>query len=91
MIHNPETEVAEIGVRLLDDAYMAWFTAETECARALRTWFDRDAHEPTRGVYYAYLAALDREEAAARDLQRLWELADPCRDTISCGPQGAPK
>jgi hypothetical protein len=70
---------------LLDDAYMAWFTAESESERALRGWFDGDPREPSRHLYVAYLAALDREEAAARDLQRLWQLAEPCRDTISHG------
>jgi hypothetical protein len=33
-------------------------------------------------AYAAYRAALDREEAAAQDLERLWELAEPCRASL---------
>ena len=75
-------EVAEIGVRLLDGAYLAWFVAESECEQALRAWLDRT---PVNGAeaYLAYRAALDREEAAARDLQRLSQLAQPCRDSLA--------
>ena len=66
--------VAEIGIRLLDDAQMAWQQAEFECERALSAWCDG---APGRGAdgYLRYRAALDREEAAARDLERLWEVA----------------
>jgi hypothetical protein len=75
-------EVAEIGVRLLDDAYIAWFAAESECEQALRAWFDGTSDN--RGeAYFAYRAALDREEAAAHDLQRLGALAEPCRDNLA--------
>jgi hypothetical protein len=66
--------VAEIGIRLLDDAHMAWHQAELECEHALCAWCDA-----TPGLaaeqYVRYRAALDREEAAARDLERLWEVA----------------
>jgi hypothetical protein len=76
-----EHEIAKVGVRLLDDAYIAWFAAECESEHALRAWFsgtggNRDA------MFCAYRAALDREEAAARDLQRLTELAEPCLDHL---------
>lgn len=75
------TDVAEIGVRLSDDAYMAWCAAAIESELALRDWFDAT---PGARVsrYFVYRAALDREEAAARDLQRLSELAQPCRDML---------
>ena len=66
-----DLDVAAIGIRLLDDAYMAWRAAEGECEEALQRWLAR-AH--TR-AYPAYRAALEREEAAARDLQRLSEIA----------------
>lgn len=79
-------ELAEIGVRLLDDAYITWLAAESECEQALRAWLAGPGHN-RKEMYYAYRAALDREEAAARDLQRLWELARPCRDRLT--PQGA--
>jgi len=64
MIHNFDTEVAEIGVRFLDDAYLAWFAAEGECEGALHAWF-RSAGAQRTSAYVAYRAALDREEAAA--------------------------
>lgn len=69
-------EVAEIGVRLLDDAHTAWLAAERDCDQALRAWSEASPRE--RGARYAsYQAALDREQAAAHDLHRLWELAGP--------------
>jgi hypothetical protein len=75
-------ELAEIGVRLIDDAYMAWFAAARDCEQALAEW-----REPTAGTRrdadFRYRAALDREEAAARDLERLSELAKPCRDRLA--------
>lgn len=75
-------EAAEIGVRLLDDAYVAWFAAESECEQALRAWFDGTSGN-RREAYFAYRAALDREEAAAHDLQRLGVSAQPGRATAS--------
>jgi hypothetical protein len=74
---QPEREVAEIGVRLIDGAYMAWLVAERECEQAMRAWQD-----DRPGAYWAYRAALDREEAAARDLERLSEVARPCREAF---------
>jgi hypothetical protein len=72
-----ECEIAEIGVRLIDGAYMAWLVAERECEQALRDW-----QEERPGAYWGYRAALDREEAAAHDLQRLAELARPCQEEL---------
>jgi hypothetical protein len=72
-----ECEIAEIGVRLIDGAYMAWLVAERECEQALREW-----QEERPGAYWGYRAALDREEAAAHDLQRLAELARPCQEEL---------
>ena len=74
--------VATIGVRLLDNAYMSWFAVERECEHALAAWFDGPARN-RQAAYAAYRAALDREQAAACDLQRLWELTQPCRDHLS--------
>jgi hypothetical protein len=75
MFDETEADVATITVAVIDDAYCAWFTAESECEMALRDWFhaSRDGREP---AYLAYVAALDREEASARDMARLW---DPAR------------
>ena len=62
---------------MLDDAYLVWFSAESECERALRAWSPRsDAQRAA--AYFAYRAALDREEAAARHLERAWCIAEPC-------------
>ena len=82
MLQNLETEVATIGVRLLDDAVLAWFRAESECELTLQAWF-RSTGERRETAYLSYRAALDREEASARDLERLWELSEPCRDTLT--------
>jgi hypothetical protein len=74
MTYTPSTEIAQIGIRLMDHAYMAWLGAESECERALRAWVDGPPRNRA-AMYLSYRAALDREEAAARDLQRLSELA----------------
>jgi hypothetical protein len=55
-------------------AYQAWRAAETRCSEALHAWFDTGPTD-RRCRYAAYLAVLDREEAAARHLQRVWERA----------------
>ena len=88
MMDEIDTDIAAIGVRLFDDAYLAWFSAEDETKRAFRAWSDGSAS--TRATSYAaYRAALDREEAAARDLQRLWALSRPCRITFALASAGA--
>jgi len=84
MIDHIDTELAEIGVRLLDDAYLAWFSAESECEGALHAWFDA-AGDERASAYLSYRAALDREEAAARDLARLWQVSAPCREALVPG------
>jgi len=81
MIDKAETELAAIGVRLLDDSYLAWFSAESECEQALHAW-SRATGDQRATAYFAYRAALDREEAAARDLERLWRMAEPCRNPV---------
>jgi hypothetical protein len=65
-------DVALIAMRLFDDVYTAWNLAEIECQNALRAW--RDAGACAEDAYRAYRAALDREEAAARDLERLMRI-----------------
>lgn len=81
MTDKLETEVAEISIRLYDDAYMAWFSAESECEHTLHAWF-KAAGGKRPCAYLAYRAALDREEAAAHDLHRLWELSEPSRNVL---------
>ena len=75
-------ELAEIGIRLLDEAHTAWQWAELECEHALHAWHDCP---PRVSVdrYLSYRAALDREQAAARDLERLWELARSGHDALA--------
>ena len=74
--------LAAIGVRVLDDAHMTWVATEVESEQALRAWFEGDT--PNRAAaYLAYRAAVDREEAAARDLQRLSELTQPCQERLA--------
>ncbi|MGH2887891.1 MAG: hypothetical protein ACRDPA_35215 [Solirubrobacteraceae bacterium] len=77
MTDNAASEVTAIGIRLIDDAYLAWFSAESECERALRAWFRQTDAEPG-GAYSAYRIALDREEAAARRLEGMWQFAEVC-------------
>jgi len=61
---------------VLDDAYMNWVATEVESEHAVRAWFEATA--TNRGAaYVAYQGTVDREEAAARDLQRLCELIQP--------------
>jgi hypothetical protein len=64
MLENTESEVASIGVRLIDDAYLAWFGAETEAETLLRAWFQATGQR-REVAYLAYRAALEREEASA--------------------------
>jgi len=69
-----ERALAEIGLRLLDDAYSRWLVAESEAAEQLQTWLGAGGRS-RQDSYCAYVAALDREHAAAHDLQRLLEIA----------------
>jgi hypothetical protein len=84
MIEDVDIKVAEIGVRLLDDAHLAWLGAEIECEAALHAWF-QTAGAQRASAYLVYRAALDREEAAARDLARLWQVSTPCREELVHG------
>jgi hypothetical protein len=61
------SDVGGIAIRLLDEVYTAWTRAQLECHRAMRAWLDSQDHFD----YCVYRAALDREEAAAVDLERL--------------------
>ena len=66
--------LAGFGVRLIDDAHMAWMAAEVESEHALHAWLEGARADHT-SAYMAYRAAVDREEAAARELQRLCGVA----------------
>lgn len=71
---------AKIGTRLADGAFSAWRSAQIECDLALNAWH---AAGPGRGgaAHVAYLAALDREEAAARHLEELCRLTGALRNS----------
>ena len=74
--------LAVIAERALDDARMTWVAAEIDSEHALRAWFDASARQRA-GAYLAYCAAVDREQAAAHDLQRLSELTHPCQERLA--------
>ena len=90
MLEHTDTDIATIGIRLIDDAYLAWFNAESECETRLEAWF-RATGEAREFAYAGYRAALDREEASARDLERLWRLAEPCRAAVAEETEGVPE
>ena len=81
-------ELAEIGIRLLDEAHVAWQRAELECEQAIRAWYDSSPRTSAER-YRSYRAALDREEAAARDLGRMWELARFGHDALAAASSRA--
>jgi hypothetical protein len=69
-------EIALRQWRDVSDVYCAWFNAEQQSGVALRAWYAASPAARPAG-YAAYRAALDREEAAAKELHRLWHRA--CR------------
>jgi hypothetical protein len=71
---DPLPGAATARTRLVDGAYQAWQSAHIECDLALEAW---EAAGPGRNAtaHIAYRAALDREEAAARDFEELCRLA----------------
>jgi hypothetical protein len=75
-------ELAEIGIRLLDEAHVAWQRAELACEHALLAWYT-GSPRTSADRYLVYCTALDREQAAAHDLQRLWELAQDGHDALA--------
>ncbi|HTP18931.1 MAG TPA: hypothetical protein VMJ65_04965 [Solirubrobacteraceae bacterium] len=81
-------ELVEIGFRLLDEAHVAWQRAELECERALRAWHDGPPRASV-DLYLSYRAALDHEQAAAHDLERMWELATSGHDALAAAAVAA--
>jgi hypothetical protein len=73
---RPQPRPSRGAVRVLGDPPMTWVAAEVDSEHALRTWFDAGAPQGAC-AYHADRAAVEREEAAARDLQRLAELTQP--------------
>jgi hypothetical protein len=80
-IHN---QVVRSDILHLGDVYSAWRIAEAQAGEALGSWRDAEPDE-TGGRYAAYRAALDREESAARDLERL---CGPDHDAGRAGAAG---
>jgi hypothetical protein len=76
--HHTGRDLGVIGTRVLYDAHMTWVAAEIESEHALHACFEAAAPQAA-GAYLQYTAAVDREEAAARDLQRLCALIRPPR------------
>jgi hypothetical protein len=64
----------KIGARLADGAYMAWQFAQIECYLALLAWHHAGPGR-SAAAHVTYCAALDREEAAARDFEELCRVA----------------
>jgi hypothetical protein len=83
---NEEKVLAAIKTRLRGNAFMAWCSAEHEAGCALKAWLDGSGNTDT---YLTYRAALDREEAAARDLQRLSTLTKPAERRLLSAGAGA--
>jgi hypothetical protein len=75
-----EEQLAELRAAPLDNAHMAWFIAETECALALQAW--REGSDDVDLAFCTYIAALDREESAAQHLERLWKASEPPVPTL---------
>ncbi|MGZ4165094.1 MAG: hypothetical protein ACXVR1_01075 [Solirubrobacteraceae bacterium] len=76
-----EAESPELQLSRLDDAHLAWFIAETECAQAFQAWRAGTGNDADM-AFCSYLAALDREESAARYLERLWNATEACAPTL---------
>jgi hypothetical protein len=81
--------VVDVRARLTDEAYIAWRSAESECEQCLRAWFEARA-TVRRSAFFAYQAALEREEAAARDLELLHAPTQPYRAQLARPVEDAP-
>ena len=73
MARRISREVARLGIRLIDEAYMSCCTAQLQCQNAQRAWFDAGPRDRAE-ANCTYRAALDREQAAGRDLEWLSQL-----------------
>jgi hypothetical protein len=77
----------EIGAGRIDRAYASWLSAESECAERLRRW-QHGERGGAAAAYVGYRAALEREEAAARELQTLCERAAARDERVVDGRKG---
>jgi hypothetical protein len=69
-------ELVDAKIRLIDEAHFSWSLAALESEDALWAWCDAHPTE-RRAANLSYRAALDREEAAARELERLAAIVAP--------------
>ena len=67
-----------VGDLQLIDLRDAWLDAEEQAGAALRAWYSAARHEG-KDAYAAYVAALDREEAAASLLASRLAILDGAR------------
>ncbi len=58
----------------VDDAYTAWFNANSRCGHALAVWRGAAARGARAAAYDAYLIELELEEIAALELKQLHAL-----------------
>lgn len=63
LIRTYQTRWLDSRLLPVDDAYTAWFNANSRCGQALRAWREA-APEARPDAYRAYLAELELEEAA---------------------------
>lgn len=57
-----------LSIRRATDLHLAWLDAEDDAHEAYLAWRDGDGEEQA-DAFAVYVAALDREEAAARELE----------------------
>jgi hypothetical protein len=62
-------DIPDLRAEIAEELHHAWSVAQDEALLAYRQWCDarEDEEDP---AYFAYVAAVDREEAAALHLQR---------------------
>jgi hypothetical protein len=70
MRENRENQSTDGRLRPSGDAYQWWLAAAKDSERALRAWLDGPPRDQP-DLYVAYRASLDREAAAASELERL--------------------
>jgi hypothetical protein len=75
MARRISTEVASIGIRLGDEAYMSWCTVQMQCQDALRAWFDARPHDRAEAIC-VYRAAwiASRRPPATSSRCRSWRM-----------------
>jgi hypothetical protein len=84
MARTISREVASIGIPLVDEAYMSWCTAQTQCQNALRAWFDAGPRNRAEAncAYRPWIAS--RQPPATSSRCRSWRtlrdglVVEPC-------------